>query len=85
MDVEITTIGERGQIVIPQTLRDHLNIEKGEKFMVLERGDMILLKRIRAPSTEDIEIMLKKGHEHAKKYSLTEQDMTEALKKARKK
>ncbi len=83
MEVEITSIGERGQLVIPQNLRDSMGILKGDKFMVLEQGDMLILKKLRAPSAEDIQKMLKKGQEHAKKNSLSERDLTEALKKTR--
>ncbi len=85
MDVEITSIGERGQVVIPQHVRENMGIIKGDKFMVLEQGDMLIFKKLRVPSAEDIEKMLKKGHEHAKKHQLTEEDLTEALKKARSK
>ena len=82
--MEVTTIGERGQVVIPQMLRENMSIHKGDKFMILERGDMLILKKIQAPSTLDIEKMLKKGHEHANKHGLVEKDLFEALKKTRK-
>ena len=83
MEIEVTTIGERGQVVIPLTLRENMSIHKGDKFMILERGDILILKKIKAPSAEDIEKMLKKGHDHAKRHNLSEKDMFEALKKTR--
>ncbi len=83
MEVEITSMGERGQVVIPQNVRESRGIIKGDKFMVLEQGDLLILKKLETPSTEDINKMLKKGHEHAKKHNLIEDDMVKAIKKAR--
>ena len=85
MDFEIAKMGERGQVVIPQSFRDGMSIHKGDKFMVLQKGDMIVLKKLRAPSKDDFEKMLKKSHIHAEKHALTEKDMEMAIKKARKK
>lgn len=33
-----TTLGERGQVVIPAEIREKLGLEPGEKFMVLLHG-----------------------------------------------
>lgn len=33
-----TTVGERGQIVLPAKLREELNIEPGDKLLVLTAG-----------------------------------------------
>ena len=35
-----TTVGERGQIVLPAKLRDDLNISAGEKLLVLTAGPL---------------------------------------------
>lgn len=85
MEAEITKIGERGQVVIPQSFRENMGIHKGEKFMVLERGDMIILKRFRTPTKEDIDRMLAKTQGHAKKHQLTEKDMWNAIERVRSK
>ena len=33
-----TKLGKRGQVVIPAEIRDKLNLEQGEKFIVLQHG-----------------------------------------------
>lgn len=38
-----TSIGERGQVVIPKKLRDLLGIKKGKKFFVIEKAGAIML------------------------------------------
>lgn len=41
----VTSIGERGQIVIPAKLREEMKIEKGEEFVVVTKksGNVIML------------------------------------------
>lgn len=41
--VGITTVGERGQIVIPKNIRDQLNINKGSQFLMIFNGDGLML------------------------------------------
>ena len=38
-----TTIGERGQVVIPQNARRVLELEKGEKLLVFSAGNQVLM------------------------------------------
>ena len=38
MPCNITSIGERGQVVIPAEIREKLNLKKGEKLMVFSKG-----------------------------------------------
>ena len=83
MEFEVATIGERGQVVIPQTFREEMGIHKGDKFMVLKRGDMLVLKKLTAPSTEDFDRMLKKAHEHARKHELQPDDAEDAIRRVR--
>lgn len=34
-----TTVGERGQIVIPKTIRDRVKMKPGTQVMVMQHGD----------------------------------------------
>jgi len=85
MEFEVTRLGERGQIVIPQAFREHLKLGKGEKFIVIEQGDSIILKRLKAPTKEEFRELTRKTHAFAKKHRLTKQDMWDAIRKARNK
>ncbi len=85
MEFEIAKIGERGQVVIPQSFREDMSIHKGDKFMVLQRGGMLVLKKLYAPSLDDFEKMLQKSHAHTDKHKLTEKDLQDAIKRAREK
>jgi len=59
MDIEISRIGERGQIVIPQEFRDELHIKKGEKFLVVRTEDKIILQQMKKLKTDALEQLKK--------------------------
>ena len=84
-NIEITSMSSRGQVVIPQGLRKRLNIHEGEKFVIIGEGDTIVLKKVEMPSFNGFEKLLKKTREFAKKKSLKETDVEEAIKEARNK
>lgn len=46
---EITTISEKGQVVIPQSLRKKMRIKAKTKFVVFGRGDTVIMKRLQLP------------------------------------
>ena len=63
---EVTTISEKGQVVIPQSIRKEMGIKPKNKFLVYGRGDTIIMKKLELPSLkeewEDIfKLMDKKG------------------------
>ncbi len=82
--IEITSISSKGQVVIPQVLREKLRIREGEKFIVIGEGNTILLKKVEMPSFTEFEKLLKKTREFAKNKGLKETDIKEAIKEARK-
>jgi AbrB family looped-hinge helix DNA binding protein len=49
---EVTTISEKGQVVIPQSLRKELGIKPRTKFLVFGRGDIVIMKRLELPDVE---------------------------------
>lgn len=48
-EAEVTTMGEKGQVVIPQSVRRQLGVEPRTKFAVYGEGDVIVLKRLHLP------------------------------------
>lgn len=82
--VEVTSLSSRGQVVIPQDVRDKMHLHVGEKFVVIGKEDTIVLKKLEAPSFKGFDRMLKKAHEHAKNHGLKQKDVEEAIKKTRK-
>lgn len=81
---ETTKMSSKGQIVIPQNLRDELDLKEGETFAVIGNDDTILLKKISVPSEKEMfEKLNKWGTELAKKKSWKEEDVQNIIKKRR--
>jgi bifunctional DNA-binding transcriptional regulator/antitoxin component of YhaV-PrlF toxin-antitoxin module len=52
VETEITTMGKKGQIVIPQRILKHLEIKPRTKFAMYAKNDMIIMKAFEVPSLE---------------------------------
>lgn len=81
--IEVTSVSSRGQIVIPLALRERLKIREGEKFIVIGEGNTVVLKKLEMPSFKGIDSLLEKTRSFARKHTLKESDVGEAVKKAR--
>lgn len=53
-DVELTHMTSKGQVVIPQEIRNEINAGEGTVFAVFGSGDKILLKKIQKPTREEL-------------------------------
>lgn len=83
--MEITSISSKGQVVIPQKVRKKLDLREGEKFIVIGKDNMIVLKKIEAPSFEGFDKLIKETQKFAKKKRITPSHLEEAIKKSRNK
>ncbi len=76
-EVQITTTSPKGQVVIPQEIREQMRIESGTKFAVYGRGDTIIFKRIELPTVRDFERLARFGEVFAKRKGIKEKDVLE--------
>ena len=57
---EIAVVGTKGQIVIPQQIRDDLNIKPKTKLALYRRGDKIVVTKLEIPPlTENLKELFK--------------------------
>jgi AbrB family looped-hinge helix DNA binding protein len=49
-ELEVTTMSEKGQVVIPQSIRKELGIKPKTKFLVYGRGDTVIMKKLERPN-----------------------------------
>ena len=47
--VATTRMSSKGQVVIPESLRQQLSLESGTQFIVMGEDDVIILKTIQTP------------------------------------
>ena len=46
---QVTTISEKGQVVIPHSIRKELGIKPKTKFLVYGKGDTVIMKKLELP------------------------------------
>jgi AbrB family looped-hinge helix DNA binding protein len=51
-EAEITTVSEKGQVVIPQKIRKSLKIKPKTKLAVYTKNDMIIMRAFEVPDLE---------------------------------
>jgi len=81
--LEITSMSTKGQVVIPNDIRNELNVSAGSKFVVMSDGKNILLKPIEKPKLEEFRDLLKQSQRIAKEAGLKKEDLPELIKKVR--
>ena len=79
-----TKMSSKGQVVIPEDIREQLHLKEGDQFVVIGQGDAVILKVITPPSMDDFKDLLKSARNFAQKAKLTHDDVISAIKKARK-
>lgn len=83
MEVEITKMTSRGQVVIPQDIREEAGLEEGEKFLVYDVDGNIILKRIKnidkVKSTGEFEKVFASLWKTARQKGITKQDVEKEM------
>ena len=79
-----TRMSSKGQVVIPEAIREELGLEAGAQFVVVGQRDAIILKSISPPSLAEFKGMLKTAREQARKAGLKKSDVAAAIRKVRK-
>jgi len=88
-NIEITALSSRGQIVIPQKIRDKLCLKEGERFAIVGDKGTIILKKIDMPTKEqlicELDKMAKEGRKRLEAKGIrNEQDIVDIIHKRRK-
>ena len=88
MSAETIKMSSRGQIVIPQDIREGLKASEGTIFSVVSAKDTIILKKIPTPSKEELikelGAIALEGRKRAEKLGIKESDVPELVQRARK-
>ena len=78
-----TKLSSKGQIVIPEEIRETLGLKEGTQFVVIGQGDTVILKTISPPSLDDVKGLLDEAKAQAKAAGLKKTDAKKALAKSR--
>ena len=81
--VATTRMSSKGQVVIPESLRQQLSLESGTQFIVMGEDDVIILKTIQTPSMRDFDRMIAKARRQAKQAGMKRSDIAAAVSRVR--
>lgn len=81
--IDYTRMSSKGQVVVPKSIREHLNLESGELFMIIADKDTLILKKIKRPSEVDLEKMFSRSRQAARQQGLKKDDVQRTIKAVR--
>ena len=79
-----TKMSSRGQVVIPESVRNELKLSTGTQFAVLGKGDVVVLKHIKPPRLEEFAKIRAEVRKQARKAGMTKSAVSAAVRKVRK-
>lgn len=84
-EIEFVKMSEKGQLVVPQNIREGMNLSPGERFVAFQLDEGILFKKIEIPEIKiNFENLAKNIEKQFKKNKINKKDVKEAIKWARK-
>jgi len=74
-----TKLSSKGQVVIPEEIRQRLGLLPGTRFLVLAEDDVVVLKTVTLPSSESFHALVRQAREAAALAGMTETDIQDAI------
>jgi AbrB family looped-hinge helix DNA binding protein len=81
--IATTKMSSKGQVVIPEEIRDRLGLKAGIQFVVIGERDVVILKTLAAPSMSDFDGLVTEARRQARKAKMKSSDVAKATKKVR--
>ena len=82
-DVMTTRLSSKGQVVIPEPIRQRMSLKPGVRFVVVSDADAIVLRPITAPSLDEFDSLIADARRAAREAGLRRSDITAAIKAVR--
>ena len=81
--ISTTRMSSKGQVVIPESVRQHLGLKAGSQFVVVAGDDAIVLKPIAELDLSQFDRLLTEARKHARRTGLRKADIAQAIRAAR--
>jgi AbrB family looped-hinge helix DNA binding protein len=78
-----TKLSSRGQIVIPEEIRNRLGLEPGDQFVVVGEGNVVILKAVEPPNADELKALMDKVQEAARAAGVTPEDVDRVIREVR--
>jgi AbrB family looped-hinge helix DNA binding protein len=76
-------MSSKGQVVIPEAIRNALGLGAGSEFVVVAEGDVVILKTIQPPPMSDFDDIVKEARRQARLAGMKRTDVQAAIKAVR--
>ena len=85
METEFVKMSPKGQLVVPQDIREEEDFEPGDRFIAMPVKEGVLFKKVEMPNAKaEFEKLSKEIQEQFKKQKVNSKDVSGAVKWARK-
>jgi len=81
--IATTKLTSKGQVVIPEDVRNRLKLKPGTQFIVFGSDDSVIFKTISPPSKDELMDILKDARRQARQAGMKKSDITKAIKEVR--
>ena len=77
--VATARMSTKGQVVIPEEIRNRLGLEPGTQFIVVGEDDVVILKTIKVPSMKDFDRLIQESRSQARRSGMKRSNITKAV------
>jgi AbrB family looped-hinge helix DNA binding protein len=82
-DAATTTLSSKGQVVIPEAIRERLGLKTGAQFVAVADRDVVILKVLEPPALSEFTALTAQARRAAKAAGLKSADVPRAITKVR--
>jgi AbrB family looped-hinge helix DNA binding protein len=82
-DAATTTLSSRGQVVIPEEIRERLGLKAGSQFVVVGDKDVVIFKVLQPPAKREFAALVQQARRVAKRAGMRRSDVAKAVAAAR--
>jgi AbrB family looped-hinge helix DNA binding protein len=82
-NVETTRMSSKGQVVIPEAVRNRLGLKPGARFVVMGDRDVVILKTIAAPAREEFATIAAMARRQVREARIKRSDVARVVRKVR--
>ena len=81
----MTKLSQKGQVVIPSTVRSKLGLRRGTRFLVVGIGNTVVLRRLDlSEETISLKKILEESRKKARKVGFSSKEINEFIRRTRK-
>lgn len=79
MKLSTTKMSSKGQVVIPEEIREQLGLVPGTQFVVVGDRDVVILKALAPPSLSEFDTLIGEARRQARRAKMKRSDVQKAV------